>query len=119
MSLLSHMLSPIFPWMMNSFEMHSLSISGKGCKRISHTTYFVERFSELLPYTDLKSQELLFTQFVEFQTMQDSVIPAHCWNDAKVREKGDGDEVVEYHRMDILWSYLGSVKDMVTSQHSF
>ena len=43
----------------------------------TQVTYFVERFSKLLPYTDPKSQELLFSQFAEFQTMQDSTIPAH------------------------------------------
>ena len=31
-------------------------------------------------------------------------------------EKLDGDEVVGFHRMDILWAYLGSVKDVITSQ---
>lgn len=50
--------------------------------------------------------------------MQDSVIPAHIWNDAKVREEDDGDEVVKYHRMDIPWAFLGNVKDAVTSQPS-
>ena len=82
-------------------------------------TYFVEHFSKLLPYTDLKSQELLFSRFAEFQTMQDSTIPAHTWNDAKVLEKLEGDEVAEYHRMDVLWAYLGSVKDVVTSHPQF
>ena len=33
-------------------------------------------------------------------------------------KKLDEDEVVEYHRMDILWAYLGSAKD-VTSHPQF
>jgi len=83
--------------------------------------YFVERFPDLLPYSNLKDQELLCTQFTEFQTMQDALIPPHVWDEAKVHEKQDssGNEVIEYHRMDILWSYLENIKDTVTGQPCF
>ena len=30
----------------------------------TQVAYFVERFSELLPYSDVKSQELLFVRFI-------------------------------------------------------
>ena len=50
-------------------------------------TYFVERFAELLPHCNVKDQELLFEQFIAFQTMQDTFIPTHVWNSAKVYEK--------------------------------
>jgi len=52
--------------------------------------------------------------------MQDTLfLPAHVWDEAKVHEKQDGDEIIEYHRMDILWSYLENVKDTVTGQPRF
>ena len=68
--------------------------------------YFVERFSDFLPYSAVTDQELLFGEFTDFQTMQDTEIPSYIWADAKVREKDEGGDVVEYHRMDILWSYI-------------
>ena len=82
--------------------------------------YFVERFPELLPYNNPKDQELLCTQFTEFQTMQDILIPAHVWDEAKVREKQDSSgEVIEYHRMDILWSYLENARTLSLVNHVF
>jgi len=82
--------------------------------------YFIERFPELFPYSNPKDQELLCTQLTEFQTMQDALIPAYVWDEAKVHEKQDSsDEVIEYHRMDILWSYLENVKDTITGQPCF
>ena len=59
-------------------------------------------------FLQLLQSELLFPQFTQFQTMQDAFIPAHVWNDFKVQEKNDGNEIVEYHRMDILWAYLAA-----------
>ena len=79
----------------------------------------MEHFSELLPYSNVKSQELLFVQFTQFQTVQDSSIPIHIWNDAKVQKKDSDRGTVEYHRMDILWAYLDSVKDAVTGQPAY
>ena len=81
--------------------------------------YFVECFSDFLPYSAVTDQELLFGEFTDFQTMQDTEIPSYIWADAKVREKDEGGDVVEYHRMDVLWSYLGTVKDIVTGQLRF
>ena len=54
---------------------------------------------------------MLHSQFIEFHVMEDSLIPAHLWQDAKVHEKQDGEDVIDYHRMDILWSFLDNVKD--------
>jgi len=62
---------------------------------------------------------MLNSQFIEFHIMEDSLIQAHVWQDAKVYEKQDGEDVIEYHRMDILWSFLDYVKDTVTGQQSF
>ena len=85
----------------------------------TQVAYFVERFSELLRYTDVKSQELFVCAVHTIQTMQDSSIPIHIWNDAKVREKDSDHGTVEYHRMDILWAYSDSVKDAVTGQPAY
>lgn len=85
----------------------------------TQVTYFVARFSELLPYSDMKSQERLFEQFSQYQLKLDNAIPAYVWNDAKVLEKDEDDEPVVYYRMDVLWAYLGSMTDQVTGQPSF
>ena len=86
-----------------------------------HVLYFVERFSDLLPFTDVRNQEILHTEFAEFQTLQDSDIPASIWCEAKIQEKDDidGDDIIEYYRMDVLWAYLATVKDSVTGQLTF
>ena len=55
-----------------------------------------------------------------FYEISNALIPAHVWDEAQVREKQDSSgEVIEYHRMDILWSYLENVKDTVTGQLCF
>ena len=81
----------------------------------SHVSYFVQRFNRLLPFSSIQSQEQLYSEFCDYQTIQDTIIPLHVWNSAKVLEKDE----VEYHRMDILWGYLGTLKDSVTSQPRF
>lgn len=85
----------------------------------SHVAYLVERFNDHLPYSDVKSQELLFTQFTKFQTMPGSAIPVHISEDAKVREKNDDNYTIEYYRMDKLWAYLSHVRDSVTGHLSY
>ena len=92
---------------MNSIKMHDVSILGKGCKPISlrsHTS--CRRFSKLFLIQTLKIPRTTFSYIAEFQTIQNSTIPAHTWNDAEALEKFDGNEVVQYHRMDILWPYM-------------
>lgn len=85
----------------------------------TQVAYFVTRFSKLLPYSDTKSQEQLFEQFTQYQIMQDSAIPTYVWDDAKVLVKNEGEEQVVYYRMDVLWAYLASKKDLITGQLSF
>ena len=79
----------------------------------TQVSYFVVRFSEILPYSDTKSQERLFEQFTQYQVMLDNTVPGYVWNDAKILEKDENDEQVVYYRMDMLWAYLGSMTDQV------
>ena len=85
----------------------------------SQVSYFVQHFTGLLPYSSIRSQEKLFSEFSDYQIIQDTLIPSHVWDSAKVLEKEGDEEIVEYHRMDILWRYLSGVKDDVTSQPRF
>ena len=74
----------------------------------TQVAYFVTRFSDLLLYSDRKSQEHLFEQFSQYQLMQDNAIPAQVWNDAKVLERDEDNEQVVNYRMDMLcisWQY--------------
>ena len=84
----------------------------------SQVSYIVQHFTGLLPYSSTKSQIKLFSEFSDYQIIQDTLIPSRVWDNAKVLEKEDDEETVEYHRMDILWGYNSGVKDDVTSQPS-
>ena len=63
------------------------------------------RYSHILAYsaTDLQQLE---TEFLEYQLMDQVDIPEHIWESALVV---DGD--TQYHRMDMIWSYLQMKKN--------
>ena len=46
-------------------------------------------------------------EFLAYQLLEESDIPQHVWNDATVVEEKDK----KYHRMDILWCYLSTLRD--------
>ena len=46
-----------------------------------------------------------------YKTMQDNEIPVYVWDDAKVLEKDEDNVQVINYRIDVLWTYLASVKD--------
>ena len=72
----------------------------------TRVSYFVVRFSKILPYSDTKSQEHLFEQFTQYQLMLDNAVPSYIWNDAKILEKDENDEQVVYY---IEWMCCGHI----------
>jgi hypothetical protein len=52
--------------------------------------------------------DILEEEFLVYQTMSETDIPAHIWEESAVTEKQDldSDEVLTYHRMDMIWGYL-------------
>ena len=64
------------------------------------------RFGTLLPYESPQKLDLLSEEFTEYQLLQDADIPQDIWDKATVAvEEGQA-----YHRMDVLWHYLSSLR---------
>ena len=57
---------------------------------------------------DPRAMDILEEEFLVYQTMSETDIPAHIWEESAVTEKQDldSDEVLTYHRMDMIWGYL-------------
>ncbi|KAL5479703.1 hypothetical protein EMCRGX_G023263 [Ephydatia muelleri] len=72
----------------------------------SQVEYFVQRFGELLPFTPARELELLQEEFTDYQLLMHDAIPSDVWNKAVT----DEDEHTTYHRMDIVWHHLSSLK---------
>lgn len=49
-------------------------------------------------------------EFIEYQLLQETNIPADVWEDATVRIIENGEEEVKYYRMDNVWGYLSQRK---------
>ena len=64
------------------------------------------RFGTLLPYESPQELDLLSEEFTEYQLLQDADIPQDIWDKATVAV----DEGQAYHRMDVLWHYLSSLR---------
>ena len=59
-----------------------------------------------MPYELPKALDLLSEEFTEYQLLQDAEIPKEVWDKAAVV----ADEDQTYHRMDMIWHYLSSVR---------
>lgn len=73
---------------------------------ITQVEYFVERFSNLLPYSSPQEHDKLGEELIEYQLLDDSEIPESVWKSATIQE----DESVTYYRMDVIWHYLANLK---------
>ena len=71
---------------------------------------FVCRYSQCLQYTSPQDMNKLEEEFLQYQTMNDSDIPAKIWEDALVKE--DKDEDSRKYRMGVIWAYLSAVKNI-------
>jgi len=49
-------------------------------------------------------------EFLQYQTMNDSDIPMQIWEQALVKE--DKDEDIRKYRMDVIWAFLNTLKDV-------
>ena len=67
----------------------------------------------MLPYESPKELDLLSEEFTEYQLLQDADIPQDIWDKAAVVVK----EGETYHRMDVLWHHLSSVRVADNSFH--
>ena len=61
----------------------------------------------MLPYTSASVINGLEEEYLDYQLMDSKEIPAEVWDSALVKVK----EGQEYHRMDIIWAYLGSIRN--------
>ena len=61
----------------------------------------------------VKTQERLFEEFTDFQKMPKTEIPQFVWI-----EPSD-DQYINYCHMDIIWAYLGSMRDSLTGHLRF
>ena len=73
---------------------------------IAKVEYFVEHFSNLLPYSSPQEHDELGEELIEYQLLDDSEIPESVWKSATIQE----DESLTYYRMDIIWHYLANLK---------
>ena len=60
----------------------------------------------MLPYEAPQELDLLSEEFTAYQLLQDADIPNDVWDRATVA----ADEGHTYHRMDILWHHLASMR---------
>ena len=69
---------------------------------------YVNRFCQVLPFTSQSELTKVAEEFVDYQLLTDEDIPQIIWTKAKVEpNQEDGDE---YHRMDVIWQYLSTMK---------
>ena len=62
----------------------------------------------ILPFQSPEELNKLSEEFIEFQLLQDENIPQQVWDKATVKVDTENDKF--YHRMDIIWHYLSSLK---------
>jgi len=71
--------------------------------------YFCGSFHNLLNFTPAQTDKLQ-EEFTMYQLLDRSVIPDTIWQQALVREDGEGDDRKQYFRMDVIWAYLMGLK---------
>lgn len=67
------------------------------------------RYSTLLQYASVQDLNKLEEEFLQYQLMNDSDIPFQIWQEALVKE--DKDDDVRKYRMDVIWSFLNTIKN--------
>ena len=69
--------------------------------------FFIQRFN--LNFGSKYLNELQ-EEFLAYQLLSEGDIPQTIWDNACVVEKEDGEEERRYHRMDVVWGYLATMK---------
>ena len=69
---------------------------------------FINKFTHLLPFPSRSDLSKLREEFVDYQLLDDGIIPQNVWDAATVvldEESGD-----RKYRMDVIWQYLSNLK---------
>lgn len=66
------------------------------------------RFDHLLPYSSRSELTKLNEEFVDYQLLNDEIIPQFIWDKATVLINEETNE--KKYRMDVIWQYLSSMK---------
>ena len=85
----------------------------------SDVEYFVNNFSSILQFDD-HDTNLLYGQFVDFQTLSVEELPKEALTDAIIKEfENDDGEAEKEYRMDVLWYHLQSMKSPIGNNKRF
>lgn len=77
---------------------------GKAC--FEDVLFFIKRYQHLLPYQTAQHANKVQKEFTEYQLLDKSDIPHDIWDQSLVKDDDGG----SFHRMDIIWGYLSSVR---------
>lgn len=66
------------------------------------------RYSQLLPFSSSSEHSKLSEEFVDYQLLDDEVIPQAVWDQATVVIDEESGE--KKFRMDVLWHYISTLK---------
>ena len=74
----------------------------------NNVEYFLDRYHDLLSDT---SVEVVYDEFLDFQTLLDTDIEAKAWEEAKVIDgEEEGVPTVFHYRVDVLWWHIANLK---------
>lgn len=80
----------------------------------SNVEFFCSKYFDLLQFTSVQMDKLQ-EEFVQYQLLERRTIPDTVWELALMREDGEGEEKIQYFRMDVIWSYLMGLKNTDSS----
>jgi hypothetical protein len=74
---------------------------------LSQVQFFVKRYTTHLPFQKPSEMDLLKEEFISYQLLEKSSIPAEVWKSAVINEGSEQHQ----HRMDIIWNYLSTARN--------
>ena len=77
----------------------------------SNVEFFCSKYSRLLNFSPIQMDKLQ-EEFIQYQLLERSDIPDMIWTQALIKEEREGDDKVEYFRMDVIWAYLMGLKNI-------
>ena len=73
----------------------------------------LSRYSDLLQFSSAQDLNSLEDEFLRYQILKDTDTPEHVWKEALVVEDKEQDtEKNRKYRMDVIWSYLSTLKNI-------
>ena len=79
---------------------------------LSHVEYFATRFAAAINFdSSPQSMEWLKDEFISYQLLENSDVPAHVWSKAAIyiEDKTTASQKPGFYSMDILWAYLSTM----------